>query len=108
MNPAQPQIPPEKAPSFLEQMMPLFFIFAIIYLLLIRPSQKRIKKHNEFVEKVKKGDRVVTASGIVGTIDGTTENYVTLEIADKVKIKILRNQISSFLEESKQPSSQKK
>lgn len=100
----QPQNQQQPRPSFIEQMMPFVFLFALVYFAFIRPSQKRIQRHNEFTLKIKKGDKVLTSSGILGTVDGLTENYVTLEVADKVKIKVLRNQISSYLEEKKETS----
>lgn len=86
--------PPVK-PHFIEQIMPFVFIFLLFYFLLIRPAQKRHKQHQEVITSLKKGDQVLTNSGIIGTIQGLTEEFVTLEIAENVRIKILRSQISS-------------
>lgn len=81
-------------PGLFEQLMPIFFIIAIFYFLLIRPQQKRHKKHQTFLQQLKRGDSVLTSGGILGTIEGLTDQYVTLEISDGVKVRILRAQIS--------------
>ena len=73
---------------------PLILMFVIFYILLIRPQQKKAKQHKQFLDELKKNDQVVTSGGIHGKITGLTENIVTLEIADKVKIKDSRSQIS--------------
>ena len=89
--------PPAK-PHFIEQMMPFVFIFILFYFLLIRPAQKRQKKHQELVTQLKKGDSVITSSGILGVIYGVTDRFVTLEVADNVRIRVLRSQISSLVD----------
>ena len=90
-----------KKPHFVEQMMPFLFIFLLFYFLMIRPAQKRQKKHQALVNKLKKGDHVITSSGILGVIYGLTDNFVTLEVADNVRIRVLRSQISSLAESEK-------
>lgn len=82
-------------PSALEMFVPFIFIFVIFYFLIIRPQAKRQKEQQKFISEIKRGDEVVTASGILGRIDGLTEQFVTLEIADGVKVKMLRNQIAT-------------
>ena len=57
------------------------------------------KKHSEFLEKLKRGDEVLTNSGIFGRIEGITDQFVTLEIADEVRIKILKSQIAGLPKE---------
>ena len=71
----------------------LVIMFAIFYLLLIRPQQKRAKQHKELVENLKAGDQVVTAGGIHGTIVAVQEDVITLEIASNVRVKINRPSI---------------
>lgn len=73
--------------------LPLILIFVVFYFLLIRPQQKKTKEHREMLSKLTKGDAVVTAGGIHGRIVGLTEGLVTLEVAEKVRIKIDRSQI---------------
>ena len=85
-----------KKPHFIEQMMPFVFIFLLFYFLLIRPAQKRQKSHQALVNQLKKGDSVITSSGILGVIYGLTDTFVTLEVADNVRIRVLRSQISSL------------
>ncbi len=87
MQPAQP--------STLEMLLPFIVLFGVMYFLMIRPQSKRLKEHSSFLKDLKRGDQVVTSSGILGTIDGLTEQFVTLEIADGVKVKMLRKQIAS-------------
>lgn len=70
-------------------------MFAIMYFIMIRPQQKRIKEHEEFVSKLERGTEVVTDSGIFGTIVGLTETVATIEIAEGTKIKIERRRIAS-------------
>ena len=108
--PAGPPVPgdsiPAPKPHFIEQAMPFVFIFLLFYLLLIRPATKRHKKHQDFITRLKKGDQVVTASGLFGKIDSLTDTVVTLEIANNIRVKILRSQISSHApgNEGKKPS----
>lgn len=88
-------------PSAIEMFLPFIFIFAIFYFLIIRPQAKRQKDHQKFVSELKRGDTVVTTSGIFGRIEGINEGFVTLEIADGVRIKMLRSQILSSQEQAK-------
>ncbi len=66
-------------------------LFAVFYFILIRPQQKRQKEHRRLLESLKKGDKVVTSGGIHGTIVGLSDAVITMEIADKVKVKVDRN-----------------
>jgi preprotein translocase subunit YajC len=86
-----------KQPGALEMMLPFVFVFAIFYFLVIRPQVKRQKTHQKFISELKKGDEVITTSGILGTIAGLTDRFVTLEVADGVSIKVLRSQVASTL-----------
>ena len=67
-------------------------MFAIFYFLLIRPQQKKAKQHQEMLKALKRGDSVITNGGIAGTVVGTTEKYLTVEIAEKVRIRVLRSE----------------
>jgi preprotein translocase subunit YajC len=86
------------APSAIEQFLPFIVVFVIFYFLIIRPQGKKVKVHSDFISKLKRGDSVLTSSGILGTIEGLTEKFVTLEVADGVRIRILKSQISSSSE----------
>jgi preprotein translocase subunit YajC len=76
--------------------LPLILLFAVFYFLLIRPQQKRAKTHKQFIENLKKGDRVVTSGGMYGTITGVTDDSVTIEVAEKVRIRILKSAIADY------------
>lgn len=86
--------PAPAGPSTLEALLPFIVIFAVMYFLIIRPQAKKQKDHQAFVNEMKKGDEVITASGILGRIEGLTDSIVTLEISEGVRIKVLKNQIT--------------
>jgi len=76
---------------------PLIFIFAIMYFLLIRPQQQRVKQHKQMVDNVRRGDSVVTGGGIVGKVTkvGQPEDpEITIEIADNVQIRVMKATLS--------------
>jgi len=75
-------------------LVPFVLIFVIFYFLLILPQQKRQKQQKTMLEALKKGDKVITASGIWGTIANLAKDTVTLQIADNTKIKIQREHIA--------------
>ena len=66
-------------------------IFAIFYFLLIRPQQKKMKDHKLMVEKLKKGDRIVTAGGMYGTVEGVSPQTLTVKISEGTKVKLTRS-----------------
>ena len=75
-------------------------LFAIFYFLLIRPQQKKQKEIKAMIANLTHGDTVMTAGGIQGKVTGLTETVVTLEIADKVKIKVGRNFIAAVVQKA--------
>jgi preprotein translocase subunit YajC len=72
-------------------------LFAVFYFILIRPQQKRQKEHRQLLEGLKKGDKVITTGGLQGTVVGLSDTVVTVEIADKVKVKVGRNYIAGLM-----------
>jgi preprotein translocase subunit YajC len=74
--------------------LPIIFIFIIFYFLLIRPQQKRAKEHRALLENIKVGDEVLTTGGIYGKITGIQDNKITVEISDKVRVKVSRGHIA--------------
>ncbi|MBV8133631.1 MAG: preprotein translocase subunit YajC [Alphaproteobacteria bacterium] len=80
------------------QFLPLVLIFVVFYFLLIRPQQRKAKDHKTMLDALRRGDRVVTGGGIIGTV-ARVENpeEVTVDIADGVRVRVLRNTISSVL-----------
>ena len=88
---------PKPAGGFNEtimQLFPLILMFGVIYLLLIRPANKQRKQHAELLNQLKKDDEVMTNGGIWGRIVSLEDKVATLEIADKVKIRIMRDRIA--------------
>lgn len=83
-------------PSIFEMFLPLVFIFVIFYFLIIRPQSKKIKEQEKMISELKRGDDVVTTSGILGRIEGLTEMVATLEISEGTRIKVLRKQIAGL------------
>ncbi|MBK18860.1 MAG: preprotein translocase subunit YajC [Rhodospirillaceae bacterium] len=81
----------------MESLLPLVLIFVVFYFLLIRPQQKKQKQHREMLEALRRGDRVVTAGGIIGVITKAAETELTVEIAEEVKVKVLRGMISDVM-----------
>ena len=76
-------------------MMAVFVV--IFYFLLIRPQQKKQKEHQAMLSKIAAGDEVVTAGGILGKVVEVGDNFLTIEIADNVRIKVQRFQVTSLV-----------
>jgi len=74
-------------------LLPLVLLFVVFYFLLIRPQQKRAKQQKLFIENLKKGDKVITSGGLYGTITGITDDSVTIEIAEKVRVRVLKSAV---------------
>jgi preprotein translocase subunit YajC len=79
-----------------QQIIPLVFMFAIFYFLLIRPQQKKAKEHKALLESMKKGDNVITAGGVHGKVTAVENDLVTLEVANNVNIKITKSYIAAI------------
>jgi len=91
---------PEGGASPLSMLVPIVGMLAIFYLLLIRPQQKRQKETQKMIEAIRKGDRVVTSSGLYGSVVGVKDNVVVLKIAENVKVEMLKSAISGVVEKS--------
>jgi preprotein translocase subunit YajC len=77
------------------QLVPFLLIFVIMYFLIIRPQQRRVKEHQELVKNVRRGDTIVTTGGIVGKVTKATDDpEIEVEIADGVRVKLVRTMIS--------------
>ena len=78
--------------SGIGQFIPLILIFVIFYFFLIRPQQKKVKEHKLMVENLKRGDKVVTSGGIVGTIERVVDNdKIEVLISENVKVEIIKS-----------------
>ena len=88
--------------------IPLILMFVILYFLLIRPQQKRTKEHRQMIADLKKGDRIVTSGGIHGRITGLDNETLTVEIADRVRVKVARSNVGGKLSPATQAQPEKK
>jgi len=78
--------------SGIGQFIPLILIFVIFYFFLIRPQQKKVKEHKLMVENLKRGDKVVTSGGIVGSIERVLDNdKVEVAISENVKVEVIKS-----------------
>lgn len=77
--------------------LPLIVIFAVFYFMLIRPQMKRSKEHRQLVSQLAKGDEVVTNGGLLGRITDVSETFITIEVAENVKIKMQRQAVASVM-----------
>ena len=88
--------------------IPLILMFVIFYFLLIRPQQKKTKEHRQMIDNLKTGDRIITSGGLHGRITGVSENALTVEIAEKVRVKVNRGSVSALMQASAPPAAPKK
>lgn len=84
-------------PNALMSLLPLIILFVVFWFLLLRPQMKRAKEHRQLLTKLQKGDEVITSGGMAGRIEDLGESFVTVEIADKVSIKVQRGAITAVL-----------
>jgi preprotein translocase subunit YajC len=78
--------------------VPLILIFAIMYFLLIRPQQKKVKDHQKMVEALRRGDQVITQGGLVGKVVKVKEDgEVEVELAENVKVRVIKSTIAQVL-----------
>lgn len=84
--------------DMLTQLLPLVLIFVVFYFLLIRPQQKKMKAQRELIASVKRGDRVVLGSGIIGLVVKVIgENEAVVEIADGVRVRVIKSSVGDIL-----------
>ncbi len=86
----------EQEGSFLS-LLPLVLLFVVFYFVLIRPQQKKTKLHKKMTEELKKGDEVITFGGILARIVELDENFLSLEVADEVIIKVQRSGVATLM-----------
>ena len=84
--------------GMLIQLLPLVLIFVVFYFLIIRPQQKKVKDHKAMIDALRRGDRVVTTGGIIGTVTKVTgDREIGLEIADGVRVRAMRGMIAEVM-----------
>ena len=79
--------------------LPIIFIFVIFYFLLIRPQQRQRKEHQNLLATLKVGDQILTSGGIYGKVTGIRENIITVEISDKVRVKVNRGNVAGVVKQ---------
>ncbi len=97
INSAWAQAAPGGQPDALTSFIPLILIFVVFYFLLIRPQSKRAKEHRKMVAELKAGDEVVTSGGVLGKVTEAGEQFLKVEVADGVVLKIQRNTVSMVM-----------
>lgn len=98
--------PPRSGPNYMSTLIPFILIFVIFYLLIIMPSRKKQKKHQERVEQLKPGDKIITSGGIYGTVMGVEKDRIELKIAANVKVDITKNAVAAILTPGKEIKTQ--
>ncbi len=81
----------------LMSMLPILLMFVVLYFVMIRPQMKRAKEHKAMVDALQKGDEVIAAGGVLGRVTKVAENYVTMEIANNVEIRVQRPAVQVVL-----------
>ncbi len=93
----------------IEAFLPLILIFVVFYFLLIRPQQKKMKAHKSMLGALRRGDKVVTGGGIIGTVTKVIDDHeISVEIADGIKVRVQRSLISSVLSKTEPVNDDKK
>ena len=91
--------------DMLVSLLPIVLIFVVFYFLLIRPQQKKVKQHKAMVEALRRGDRVVTSGGILGTVTKVVnDGEIEVEIAQGTRVRILRQSVTEVLSKSEPAS----
>jgi len=84
--------------NFLSSMLPLLVLFGIFYFLIIRPQQKQAKEHQEMINSLKKGDRIVTTGGLIVEVLKPEEDFIKVKLNDDVVVKLSKEYVSKKLE----------
>lgn len=101
ITPAYAQVPGAGGGDIFLQLVPFILIFVIMWFLIIRPQQKRVKAHQEMVKALRRGDQVVTSGGIVGRISKVVDDgEIEVEIADGVRVRIVRAMVTEVRSKS--------
>ena len=87
-------------PGGLMAFAPFILMFAVLYFLVLRPQQKKMKEQQSMLSSLKHGDEVVTTSGLLGKVTGITDKVVTLEVADDVRVKMMKSQVTQVVKGS--------
>lgn len=95
---------PGGEPSFLWAILPWLLIFLIFYMLMIRPQQRRMKEHQAQIAAIKKGDDVITGGGIRGRVTKVNDEEIEVEIANGVRVRVVKGTVSQVLTPKAKPA----
>jgi preprotein translocase subunit YajC len=88
------------------QFVPLILIFAIMYFLLIRPQQKKLKDHQKMVAALRRGDQVITQGGLIGKVSKVKDdNEIEVELAENIKVRVVKSTIATVLNKTEPAAS---
>ena len=97
VSPAAAQAAGAAQPNPLMSLLPLIILFVVFWFLLLRPQMKRAKEHKSMLDKLAKGDEVITSGGIAGTVTDIGDNFVTVEVADNVRLRVQKGAVGNVL-----------
>ena len=83
-------------PSFITSMLPLILIFFVFYVMIIRPQNKRMQEHRSMIGELRRGDRVVTGGGLIGTVKKLMDEEVSIEVSPGVNVNVVRSTIMTI------------
>ena len=89
-------------------LVPIILMLGIMWFFLIRPQQKKQKDHKAMIDNLKKGDRIVTSGGLIGKVTGVNETTLTVEIADRVRVKVNRGSVAGLAQAASPPPAAEK
>ena len=88
------QVPPGCGGQGGVQMLMIMLMLGVFYFILIRPAQKRERQRKQMLDSIKKGDLIVTTGGLLGRVSGLTDQVVTLDVAEKIRLRVLRSHVA--------------
>jgi len=91
-------------PSLIEQLVPFFLLFIVMYFLILRPQIKKTKEHQTLIKSLKPGDEVVTTGGIIGRVKSVAEEFISIDVGSTT-LKIVKEHVASFTKAQKTTSS---
>jgi len=98
ISPAYAQAAGGGGADIFQSLLPIILIFVVFYFLLIRPQQKKVKQHREMVSALRRGDKIVTAGGLIGTVTKIiSDTEAQVELAEGVRVRVVRHTISEVL-----------
>ena len=92
----------QQQPGIIASLMPLLILFAIFYFLVILPQKKQAKQHKEMVDALKKGDKIVTAGGIIAEVIKNEDDFIKAKIGNNVEVKITKDAVARKLDEGQE------